>query len=51
MVCPYPSYLKESLGQTLLYQILSHLKNIPFSFNFSKNTFNTYLYPFQLFTL
>jgi hypothetical protein len=32
MVFPYPSspYLKQSLGQTLLYKILSHPKKIPF---------------------
>jgi hypothetical protein len=36
MACPYPSYLKQSLGQTLLYKILSHPKTIPFSINFSK---------------
>jgi hypothetical protein len=26
MACPYPSYLKQSLGKTLLYKILSHPK-------------------------
>jgi hypothetical protein len=36
MACPNTSYLKQSLGQTLLYKILSHPKAIPFSFNFSK---------------
>jgi hypothetical protein len=51
MVCPYLSYLKQSLEQTLLYKILSHPKNHSFFLQLLKNTFNTYLYPFQLFTL
>jgi hypothetical protein len=30
MACPYPSYSKQSLGQTLLYKILSHPKTFLF---------------------
>jgi hypothetical protein len=38
MAFPYPSYLKQSLGQTLLYKILSHLKNHFFFLQLLKNT-------------
>jgi hypothetical protein len=48
MVCPYPSYLKQSLGQTLLYKILFHPKKHSFFLQLLKNTFNTYLYPFPV---
>jgi hypothetical protein len=41
MVCPYLSYLKQSLGQTLFYKILSHSKTFLFSFNFSNFNFST----------
>jgi hypothetical protein len=30
MVCPYPFYLKQSLGQTVLYKILSYPKTFLF---------------------
>jgi hypothetical protein len=30
MACLYPSYLKQSLGQTLLYKIFSHPKTFLF---------------------
>jgi hypothetical protein len=30
MACLYPSYFKQSLGQILLYKILSHLKTFLF---------------------
>jgi hypothetical protein len=36
MVCSYLSYLKESLGQTLLYKILVHPKNHSFFFQLLK---------------
>jgi hypothetical protein len=38
MMCPYPSspYLEQSLGQTLLYRILSCPKALFFLFNFSQ---------------
>jgi hypothetical protein len=42
MACLYPSYLKQFLGQTLVYKILFNLKT-SFYFKFLKNTFIIYV--------